>query len=59
MGFDDGDCDASPDGAHNLRLVELVVNDRGLIDSIHGCIWCGAKAYDASADQEAERRPPL
>lgn len=59
MGYDDGDCEEGPDGVHEMRLVALVANDRGLINQVHACHWCGAEAYDASADQEARRRPPL
>lgn len=59
MGLDDGVCDQAPDGVHELVLTELVGNDTGLIDRVHRCSWCGATAYDAEADQEAARRPPL
>jgi hypothetical protein len=59
VGFDDGVCEVALDGRHQLELDELVVNDRGLIDQVHRCIACGLPAYDASADQEARRRPPL
>lgn len=42
-----------------MELADLVVNEKGLINQVHRCALCGAEAYDASADQEAARRPPL
>ena len=59
MSFDDGVCEVALDGVHQLEDVELVVNDRGLVDQVSRCVACGAVAYDATADQEAARRPPL
>lgn len=57
MGFDDGVCESSPTGEHQLQDLELRVAAIGVIDRGHACIWCGVEAVELG-DQDAAR-PPL
>lgn len=57
MGYDDGECDQAPSGAHSFVLAELAPGGSGGLAMVDECEWCGATAYTPSAGDDPGRLP--